>query len=862
MRDGAGRRDLQLADAATWRRDLDDRVWSGQRVSPLFPLGHRVCLGAFRQGSGNARRMDPDRGELDFWRLDATPSGRRLMAGRWDGVRAPFCLSIVGGLVAVLLGAALPAAAQLSLGGGTRQDQNAPIVFRADEVEYDQQLALTVARGHVEISQSGRILLADTVSYNQRTDTVTASGNVSFMQPTGEIVFADFMELRDSMSEGFAKDVRMLLADRSRLAANTGRRTNGNRTELRRGVYSPCDLCKDDPSAPPAWQLKAREISHDKELQLIEFKDATMEIDGWPVFYSPYLSAPDPSAKRASGFLIPSAGGSNLLGANVTIPYYWVLGPDKDLTLAPRFMTKAGVLLAGDYRERFSNGELDAIASVNRSNVGTGSSGSSQGEEWRGHINSHSVFDLNETYRTGLDVQRVSDQTYLLRFGFGNPVLNAMTSRAYLEGFEKRASTDINAYAFQPLLPGIGDSTQPIVLPVANRYWQSQPDPLGGRWNLNDIVREVGTQTRRLSLGTEWNRTLRDGLGGQYQFSASLRGDGYSINNLSAVSNSELPSAFFPANGQQAVAPTATNFVTGRAFPQLGLVWSYPLIHRGESTTELIEPIVGGFAAPSSGNRRNIPDEDSLSYELTDTDLFRRDRLAGYDILDTGQRIDYGTKLGLYDREGGSYRLLIGQSYRAQPNPFLPLGSGAERRLSDVVGRLVLSPNSYLDLIYRFRFNTSPLSNRNQQVGITAGPESLRVSTGFVYLPAQVQGEAVTNPTTGQNVLYGKREQLYFDVTAKLTRYWSVRVAETINLTNSTTLVNNVPTPQASSASLYGSLSAIYQDECMAFIGAIAQSGIRSGDVTPGYSVLFSVVFKNLGEIGGTVASISGSALP
>src|SRR5438105_5615988 len=271
-------------------------------------------------------------------------------------------------LVAVLhLWSALPAVAQLSVGGGTRQDQNAPIVFRADEVEYDQQLALVVARGHVEISQSGRVLLADTVSYNQRTDTMTASGHVSFMQPTGEIVFADFMELRDSMSESFAKDVRMLLADRSRLAANTGRRTNANRTELRRGVYSPCDLCREDPSAPPAWQLKAREINHDKELQLVEFKDATMEIDGWPILYTPYISAPDPSVKRASGFLIPSAGGSNTLGANVTIPYYWVLGPDKDLTLTPRFMSKAGVLVAGDYREKFSNGEIEATASVNRS---------------------------------------------------------------------------------------------------------------------------------------------------------------------------------------------------------------------------------------------------------------------------------------------------------------------------------------------------------------------------------------------------------------------------------------------------------------------------------------------------------------
>jgi len=179
-----------------------------------------------------------------------------------------------------------------------------------------------------------------------------------------------------------------------------------------------------------------------------------------------------------------------------------------------------------------------------------------------------------------------------------------------------------------------------------------------------------------------------------------------------------------------------------------------------------------------------------------------------------------------------------------------------------VVGRVVLSPNSYLDLIYRFRFDAGPLSNRNQQAGVSVGPPSLRVAGNFVYLPAQQQNEAVTIPTTGQNVLYGKREQLSFTVTAKLTRYWSMQASETINLTNSTALVNNVPSPQASSSSLFGSLSAIYQDECTAFIGAVTQSGIRSGDVTPGYSVLFSVVFKNLGEIGGTLATFTGGALP
>jgi LPS-assembly protein len=174
-----------------------------------------------------------------------------------------------------------------------------------------------------------------------------------------------------------------------------------------------------------------------------------------------------------------------------------------------------------------------------------------------------------------------------------------------------------------------------------------------------------------------------------------------------------------------------------------------------------------------------------------------------------------------------------------------------------MAGRLTLSPNSYLDLIYRFRYSTSPWNTQTQQVGVSVGPPSLRIATQFVYLPAQAQGEQVTNPATGQNVLYGKREQLSVSATAKLTRYWSTQIAETVNLVSSTTLVNNVPTPQASSASLYGSVSAIYQDECMAFIGTVTQSGIRSGDVTPGYSVLFSVVFKNIGEIGATLASIS-----
>jgi LPS-assembly protein len=778
-------------------------------------------------------------------------------------------LPALGALAAVLVAALLlaaPAAAQLKSGSKQKQPSNAPIVFQADEVQYDEQHGLTIARGHVEISQGGDVLLADTVSYNQRTDTVTASGHVSLLLPTGEVLFSQFMELRDQMNDAFAENVRMLLADRSRLAAAAARRLNGNRTELAKAVYSPCDLCQKDPSKPPTWEMKAREITDDKQLKLIEFYDATMDIDGWPVFYSPYLSEPEPDVKRANGFLMPSFGDSSTVGFHISTPYFIVLGPDKDLTVDPRLMSGAGQLLATQYRERFGDGLIDATVSENYSNVGiAGTTDSDVADQWRGHVDATGTWDLDDTWRTGFQLERVSDQTYLQRFGFPVPLLNAMISRLYLEGFAPDAESDIAAYMFQPLQPGLGDSTEPIVLPVANRTWFMQPDGIGGTLKVNanllDIVREVGTDDRRLSLGAEWDRIFFDGIGGKYVLTASVRGDGYSIDNLSNISNPDLPTAWFPQDGKPAVHPVSYDYDTGRAFPQIGLTWSYPLAHRGDVNTAIIEPIVGLYAGPNGGNSYRVPDEDSLGFEFNDTDLFRPDRLAGYDILDTGQRVDYGLKLALNNKDSGNYSMLVGQSYRAEDNAFLTPGSGAEDRLSDIVGRVVLQPVSYVDLIYHFRLDKATLDNRSQEVEVATGPQNLRFAVNFLLEPAQQPDEAVTLPTNGESILLGKREQVTFASQIRLTQYWSLAGRETLNLTNSNNLINGVAQPQSNSSSLYATVSAIYQDECMAFIGTITQSGIVNGDVTPGISVMFSVVFKNLGEIGGTVLEQTGAGL-
>ncbi|HEY0522050.1 MAG TPA: LPS assembly protein LptD [Stellaceae bacterium] len=733
---------------------------------------------------------------------------------------------------ATLLLLAATASAQAPTSAQARQ---APAVFTADEVRYDDELGLVVARGHVEINQNGSTVLADTVTYNQRSDTITASGHVSLLEPTGEIVFGDFVELTNRMNDAFIQNVRMLMTDRSRLAGNTGRRTNGVRTEVRRGVYSPCDLCRDDPTRPPVWQLRAAEISHDQEKKTIEYRDVTLELGGFPVLYLPYLAHPDPTVRRQSGFLPPTISNSTNLGFNVTQPYYWAIDKDKDLTFMPMFTTDAGQVAAAEYRQRWGFGQVDITGSIvddPASDVQSSTGNPNAGDQVRGHVFGFGRFNLNDTWRSGFDVARATDQTYMRRYRFGGTEA-FLTSHAFAEGFDPRAYYSANFYAFQPLVAGFGTATQPVILPVAGYSWLAPKDSLGGVWsvdgNLLNLYRETGNSTQRVSVGTGYRLPLTGPAGDLYTVSATIRGDAYNFNSF-----------------QNDVTESVPGTTDGRIFPQVALEWRYPWVRTGETFSQLIEPIAAVVAGPSGGNNQRLPNNDSNSFEFDDTQLFRPNRFSGLDRVDVGQRVDYGLHGAVYGNGGGSSSFLVGQSYRFDHNTSFPQGSGLEAQVSDVVGRVTVSPNSYLDLVYRFRLDHDDLRVRRHEATISAGPDNLRASVSYVRLPsglvllpngtfAPISTTSATTSVSNSNSL----DQVSLGLTLGLTQYWTLSASTTRNLRT------DPSTPQT----LYSRLVAVYRDECFAFVASLSQYGVTDRDIKPGTTLLFSFVFKNLGEI-------------
>jgi LPS-assembly protein len=115
---------------------------------------------------------------------------RRIAAGR----QRPLACRSLAVLAVLLLGFCLPALVLLAPAAQAQAPEvGRAALISADSLTYDEGLGIVTARGHVEISQEGRVLVADSISYNVNTDVVTASGNVALVETTGDVFFANYM---------------------------------------------------------------------------------------------------------------------------------------------------------------------------------------------------------------------------------------------------------------------------------------------------------------------------------------------------------------------------------------------------------------------------------------------------------------------------------------------------------------------------------------------------------------------------------------------------------------------------------------------------------------------------------------------
>ena len=622
-------------------------------------------------------------------------------------------------LLVLLLLPLVPARAQLgalsTLGSNPQPSRKEPVTFGSDQVQYDQQNNLVIATGHVEAWQNGHILRADKIVFDRNTGTAAATGHVVLLEPDGEVMFADYAEMTQDMNDGVLKDMRALMTQNGKLAANGVRRTAGKINELSRVVYSPCNLCKDDPTKPPLWQIRAYSGVQDLENKRDEYYDAVLEMYGWPVAYFPYLSAPDPSVKRASGLLMPSIGSSSRLGVFAAQPYYLVIDDQSDATFTPVLTTKDGPQINLEYRRRFNDGFLILETSAGYLDKSV-----------QGTIATKGQFSYDDTWRWGFDINRASSSNYVRDFRFGNGYSldpNLLSSQIYVEGFGEGSYARLDTKFYQGLSTTIIDSELPVVLPRYQYSYFGQPDAWGGRFSLDagafNVLRSDGTNTRRTNLTVNWERPFVGALGDLWKI--TLHGDAAAYQ---ASDFNEQPN-FGSHSNVQAV----------RALPQMAVDFRWPFMRdSGDWGIQVIEPMLQLVVAPQTGDSQinKYPNEDSLDLEFNDANLFGFNRFPGIDRLEGGVRLNAALH-GTWYLGGTTFDAFIGQSYRDGKDSLFPEYTGLHNQVSDVVARATFSPAPWLDLTYRTRLDAKTLATHMADTVASVGEPKFRLNLGYLY---------------------------------------------------------------------------------------------------------------------------------
>ncbi|MFC7736073.1 LPS-assembly protein LptD [Roseomonas sp. GCM10028921] len=717
---------------------------------------------------------------------------------------------------------AAPGGGALGRGGAVSFDRDTPVTFTAAEVEYDQNENRVTARGAVEAWQGERILRADRFTYDRDTGVATAEGNVQLLEPDGQVLFAERVELQGGTRDAVVEGLRGLLAQNGRVAANGARRrtVEGGAVimDLSRVVYSSCDLCAEDPLAPPLWQLRSRLATQDGTDKRLRFRDATLDFAGVPSFYTPYLSMPDPSTPRSSGFLSPSFGQTRYLGGFTELPYYWAINQSSDLIVTPLLSTEAAPNGFFSYRQRFNFGQIQAQGSIGYLNgrQSTGEKGLG------GHIFSRGLFSIDENWQAGFSINRATSETYLR--AYRQPATAVLTSTAYAEGFWGYDSyARISGLAFQGLREQDVTGRIPFVLP--NLYYERVlgRDSLGGTLvgdaTAFNVYRSEGTQTRRAGTRLSYELPRFDGFGAQWTFRAQADGLAYNANNLDLAPNFSPESSTTTATGNVRVA----------------LDWRLPLVRSaGSLGHQLIEPRVQLVTGPNTGRQRDIPNEDSLDFEFTDANLFALNRFVGRDRQEGGTRVDAALRGGWFFPNGGSVDALVGRSFRASDEALFTEGTGLDKRASDWVGRVTVAPTTWFDVTARSRLDGSSLDRRliETAAGFGLDPVGLpgtRLNFGYLY---QI-------PSTLRVPVRYTRE-VFAGVNTRVTTNWRAGVFGRYDI-------------EAERGVAVGA-SAAYEDECFLFEGrfyrSFAENTTTSRTYPSGTTLLFRIALKTVGDFG------------
>lgn len=732
-----------------------------------------------------------------FARLKVPGLLRSLLSSTARFNRRPLTLAITGALAAGLLSASPlvgDSRAQVSgetLFGEGDVNPRAQMLLEADELIYDDVNNSVSAVGNVQIAYDGYTLVAERITYDRNSGRVIAFGGVEIVEPSGNRIFAEEIDITDDFQDGFVSALRVETPENTRFAAESAERRDGEIAVFNNGVYTACEICQENPSKPPLWQIRANRVIVNNRTKRVTYEGASFELYGRPIAYLPRFSHADPSIRRKSGFLPVRPEASEELGYSAGMSYFWALAPNADLTVTGKYYTRQGFMGQAEWRHRTRTGEYNLrFAGIDQKDREAFDSSSIDRQETeRKAVMSTGRFEINPRWTWGWNVLAQSDDDFAKTYELDGFDSTYVTNEVYLTGLNKKNFFDLRAQKFliqdedqNQLSLHDPDLVDPNIFPDRDDRRQDQQARLlpsfdynlvsdrpvaGGQVSLDvnvasikrlehDIVNYanpdaagaadfasldtaslaaderhhgVAGKYTRASVETEWKAsTILNGA--MVTTSLSARGDAMWLDTDDL--NTEYN-------------PLTSNDDLYRGMPAAMMEIRYPMVASNGMVSQIFEPVAQIIVRPNETQIGEFPNEDAQSMVFDTTNLFERDKFSGFDRVEGGTRANVGFRYSASFANGATVNVAAGQSFHLHgKNSFAErdlvnagMESGLETDKSDYVASVDVNTGTGFSYGVAGRFDERTGEVRRGEVKARYIDPNLALSTSYVFIDEQ-----------------------------------------------------------------------------------------------------------------------------
>jgi len=689
-----------------------------------------------------------------------------------------------------------------ALGADNKQTNSGDINFSSEKLKVDEKTKIMIASGNVIITNNNRQLTADKVEYDQNLDKAIATGNVKLKEKDGSIYESERVILTNEFKSVVAIPLYGELIDKSFIKSKNFKKNDLGESYFKEGVYTACE-CDFKQDVKPIWRVETKEIKHDPATKTIYLKHPVMRIFSIPVYYLPYLSFPDWTVKRRSGFLTPVYGYSKQNRFHIKVPYYYSPenDPTWDMTFTSHQNGKTGHADQLNIRKKYENSSLET--NIYKGNLDTNKS---DGDNVFG-VNFKANSNLDNNWKMTIEGKYADQETFMRRYGFDSS--DRYKSYLNLEKIKPNSISKIEIYNIQNL-DETSSNNEPVLAPsISHHIFDSNKSyNYDVKLNAHSIYNDESYDIKRWSGLAQINKKLNLTnivLEGDANFGLDL----YSIQGRPSTDSNDnkyidrLSSGFSVAASNQ----------YGIMSKEIGVV---------------IEPKIQFSSVISSDRTDEVPNRDSSEFRLDQANLFLNNQYQGRDNIQRSDRINAGVSAYVMTEEMGDLNFFIGQSQKisgTQKN----ISSANNDRQSHLINSISWNPSSLYNFSWFSLYNHHNLKSDTSDFNFNGSLDGWNYSTRH----RSVDGAFVSDGID--------REELALGISKNFSN-WETSYSRTYDLSNDKEemISETLGLEYTGSGYMFGNcLTVLFQYK--------SSGGVVDRDLVPEDSIYLTFNFRNLG---------------